>query len=140
LFVNVFLLFLDVLLKNDSPDKFEPINLLYDHLGFVWFYPNSYGLRGIEGVSIPSKSKSLSICINPLQSIWIENNRTSPYGEGEDHTSAWSGRSTSINPSLMTNEKSKATNEWLENPPLCNCRDPTIYVLRGLIDFDCGNW
>jgi hypothetical protein len=35
-------------------------------------------LRGIKGVSIPSKSKSLPICINPLQSIWIENNRTSP--------------------------------------------------------------
>jgi hypothetical protein len=35
-------------------------------------------LRWIEGVSIPSKSKSLSIRINPLQSIWIENNRTSP--------------------------------------------------------------
>jgi hypothetical protein len=32
----------------------------------------------IEGVSIPSKSKSLTICINPLQSIWIENNQTSP--------------------------------------------------------------
>jgi hypothetical protein len=35
-------------------------------------------LRGIEGVLIPNKSKSLSICINPFQSIWIENNRTSP--------------------------------------------------------------
>jgi hypothetical protein len=32
----------------------------------------------IEGVPIPSKSKSLSIRINPLQSIWIENNRTRP--------------------------------------------------------------
>jgi hypothetical protein len=32
----------------------------------------------IEGVSIPSKSKSLTIRINPLQSIWTENNRTSP--------------------------------------------------------------
>jgi hypothetical protein len=31
----------------------------------------------IEGVSIPSKSKSLLIYINPLQSIWIENNWTS---------------------------------------------------------------
>jgi hypothetical protein len=30
---------------------------------------------GIEEVSIPSKSKSLLIYINPLQSIWIENNR-----------------------------------------------------------------
>jgi hypothetical protein len=37
-------------------------------------------LRGIEGVSIPSKSKSPPIRINPLQSIWIENNRTSPKG------------------------------------------------------------
>jgi hypothetical protein len=35
-------------------------------------------LRRIEGVSIPSKSKSSPIRINPLQSIWIENNRTSP--------------------------------------------------------------
>jgi hypothetical protein len=35
-------------------------------------------LRGIEGVLIPSKSKSPPIRINPLQSIWIENNRTSP--------------------------------------------------------------
>jgi hypothetical protein len=40
-------------------------------------YPNPYGLRGIERVSIPSKSKSLPIRINPLQSIWIENNRIS---------------------------------------------------------------
>jgi hypothetical protein len=36
-------------------------------------------LRGIKGVSIPSKSKSLPICINPLQSTWIENNRTTLY-------------------------------------------------------------
>jgi hypothetical protein len=41
--------------------------------------PNRYGLRGIEGVSIPSKSKFPPIHINPLQSIWIENNQTSPY-------------------------------------------------------------
>jgi hypothetical protein len=34
----------------------------------------------IEGVSIPSKSKSPPIRINPPQSIWIENNRTSPRG------------------------------------------------------------
>jgi hypothetical protein len=47
-------------------------------LGLVRLYPNPYGLRGIEGVSIPSKSKFLEIRINPLQSIWIENNRTSP--------------------------------------------------------------
>jgi hypothetical protein len=44
------------------------------HVGLVRFYPNPYGLRGIERVLIPSKSKSLSIHINPLQSIWIENN------------------------------------------------------------------
>jgi hypothetical protein len=48
-------------------------------LGLVRFYPSPYGLRGIEGVSIPNKSKSPPIRINPLQSIWIENNRTSPY-------------------------------------------------------------
>jgi hypothetical protein len=47
-------------------------------LGLVRFYPNPYGLMGIEGVSIPSKPKSLPIRINPLRSIWIENNRTSP--------------------------------------------------------------
>jgi hypothetical protein len=47
-------------------------------LELVRFYPNPYGLREIEGVPIPSKSKSLSIRINLLQSIWIENNRTSP--------------------------------------------------------------
>jgi hypothetical protein len=47
-------------------------------LGLIRFYPNPYGLRGIEGVSIPSKSKSLTIHINPLQPVWIENNRTSP--------------------------------------------------------------
>jgi hypothetical protein len=47
-------------------------------LGLVWFYLNPYGLMGIEEVSIPSKSKSLSIRINPFQSIWIGNNRTSP--------------------------------------------------------------
>jgi hypothetical protein len=47
-------------------------------LGLVRFYPNPYGLRGIEGVSIYNKSKSPPIRINPLQSIWIENNRTSP--------------------------------------------------------------
>jgi hypothetical protein len=40
--------------------------------------PNPYGLKGIEGVSIPSKLKFLLIRINPLQSVWIENNRTSP--------------------------------------------------------------
>jgi hypothetical protein len=40
--------------------------------------PQSIWIRGIEGVSIPSKSKSLSIRINPLQSIWIENNETGP--------------------------------------------------------------
>jgi hypothetical protein len=51
----------------------------YPVLGLVRFYPNPYGLRGIERVSISSKSKSLPIRINPLQSIWIENNRTSPY-------------------------------------------------------------
>jgi hypothetical protein len=50
--------------------------------GLVRFYPNPYGLRGIEGVSIPDKSKSPPIRINPLQSIWIENNRTSPEWEG----------------------------------------------------------
>jgi hypothetical protein len=33
--------------------------LISTPLGFVRFYPNPYGLRGIEGVSIPSKSKSL---------------------------------------------------------------------------------
>jgi hypothetical protein len=32
----------------------------------------------IERDSIPSKSKSPPIRINPLQSVWIENNRTSP--------------------------------------------------------------
>jgi hypothetical protein len=37
--------------------------------GLVRFYPNPYELRGIEGVLIPSKSKSPSIRINPLQSI-----------------------------------------------------------------------
>jgi hypothetical protein len=47
-------------------------------LWLVRFYPNPYGFRRIEGVSIPNKSKSLPIYINPLQSIWIENNRTSP--------------------------------------------------------------
>jgi hypothetical protein len=47
-------------------------------LGLVRFYPNPYGLGGIEEVSIPSKSKSPSIRINPLRSIWIKNNRTSP--------------------------------------------------------------
>jgi hypothetical protein len=35
---------------------------------------------GIEGVSISSKSKFLSIRINSLQFIWIENNRTNPQG------------------------------------------------------------
>jgi hypothetical protein len=33
---------------------------------------------GIEGVLIPSKSKFPSIRVNPLQSIWIKNNRTKP--------------------------------------------------------------
>jgi hypothetical protein len=51
----------------------------FTKLGLVRFYPNPYGLRGIEGVSIYNKSKSPPIRINPLQSIWIENNRTSPY-------------------------------------------------------------
>jgi hypothetical protein len=62
------------------------LNRAYQSLRFILkmfsshvrFYPNPYGLRGIEGDSIPSKSKSPSICINPFQSIWIENNRTSP--------------------------------------------------------------
>jgi hypothetical protein len=34
--------------------------------------------RWIERVSILSKSKSPPISINPLRSIWIKNNRTSP--------------------------------------------------------------
>jgi hypothetical protein len=51
------------------------------HWGLVRLYPNPYGLKGVEGVSIPSKSKSFTIRIDPLQSIWIENNRTSPGGE-----------------------------------------------------------
>jgi hypothetical protein len=46
---------------------------------FVRFYRNPYGLRGIEGVLISSKSKYLIIRINLLQSIWIENNRTCSY-------------------------------------------------------------
>jgi hypothetical protein len=49
-------------------------------LWLVRFYLNPYGLRGIEGVSIPSKSKYIPIRINLLQSIWIENNRTSTTG------------------------------------------------------------
>jgi hypothetical protein len=36
------------------------------HGGLVRLYPNPYGLRGIERVSIPNESKSLSIRINPL--------------------------------------------------------------------------
>jgi hypothetical protein len=40
--------------------------------------PQSIWIEGIEGVLIPGKSKSPLIHINPLQSIWIENNRTSP--------------------------------------------------------------
>jgi hypothetical protein len=40
--------------------------------------PQSIWIEGIEGVSIPSKLKSPSNRINPLQSIWIENNRRSP--------------------------------------------------------------
>jgi hypothetical protein len=50
----------------------------HTRLWLIRFYPNPYGLRGIEGVSIPNKSKSPPIHINPLPSIWIENNRTSP--------------------------------------------------------------
>jgi hypothetical protein len=61
-----------------APPPARPVGGRVPHLGLVRFYPNPYGLRGIEGVSIPSKSKSPSIRINPLQSIWIENNRTSP--------------------------------------------------------------
>jgi hypothetical protein len=53
-------------------------NPLQSPLGLVRFYPNPYGLRGIEEILIPNKSKSPSIRINPLQSIWIENNRTGP--------------------------------------------------------------
>jgi hypothetical protein len=49
-------------------------------IGVVWFYSNPYGLRGIEGVLIPNKSKYLLIRINPFQSIWIENNRRNPKG------------------------------------------------------------
>jgi hypothetical protein len=54
--------------SSDSIPPNKPLRL-------VRFYPNPYGLRGI---SIPSKSKSPPIRINPLQFIWIENNRTSP--------------------------------------------------------------
>jgi hypothetical protein len=45
--------------------------------GLVRFYSNPYELRGFERVLIPNKLKSFLIRINPLQSIWIENNRTS---------------------------------------------------------------
>lgn len=50
-------------------------NMLISTSGHIRFYLNPYELRGI---SIPSKSKFLPICINPLQSIWIENKRTNP--------------------------------------------------------------
>jgi hypothetical protein len=50
------------------------VHVVHNPLELVRFYHNPYGLRGIEGVLIPSKSKSLPIRINPLQSIWIENN------------------------------------------------------------------
>jgi hypothetical protein len=63
---------------NDMVTSMTSQNFPQIPLGLVRFYPNPYGLRGIEGVSIPSNSKSLPIRINPLQSIWIENNRTSP--------------------------------------------------------------
>jgi hypothetical protein len=53
--------------------------LIQAPLKLVRFYPNPYRLRGIEEVSIPIKSKSPPIRINPLQSIWIENNQTMPY-------------------------------------------------------------
>jgi hypothetical protein len=46
--------------------------------GLVRFSPNPYGLRGIEGVSIPSNLKYPLIRINLIRSIWIENNRTNP--------------------------------------------------------------
>jgi hypothetical protein len=39
------------------------------HLGYVRLYLNPYGLRGIERDSIPNKSKSPPIRINPLQSM-----------------------------------------------------------------------
>jgi hypothetical protein len=41
--------------------------------------PQSIWIKWDWGVSIPSKSKYFPIRINPLQSIWIKNNRTNPY-------------------------------------------------------------
>jgi hypothetical protein len=55
---------------------------LFYLLGYVWFYSNPYRLRGIEDVSILSKSKYLPIHINLFQSIWIENNRMKLLGIG----------------------------------------------------------
>jgi hypothetical protein len=62
---------------------------LWTTWGLVRFHLNSYRLRGIERVSILNKSKSLSIRINPLQSIWIENNRTSPHGGSFQSERSW---------------------------------------------------
>jgi hypothetical protein len=72
------------------PSKSKSLSININPFQSIWiennrFYPNPYGLRGIEEVSIPSKSKSLPIRINPIQSIWIENNRTSPQGNLREH-------------------------------------------------------
>jgi hypothetical protein len=49
------------------------------HLGLVRLALNPCGLSGIGWVWIPNKSNFFSIFSNPIQSMCIGNNRTSPY-------------------------------------------------------------
>lgn len=50
----------------------EMVRNMIAYLGYVCFNSNPYGLNGIVLVSIPSKSKSLSIYTNPYKLEIIE--------------------------------------------------------------------
>jgi hypothetical protein len=52
---------------------------VFDPLGLVRLALNPCGLSGIRWVWIPNKSNFFSIFSNPIQSMCIRNNRTSPY-------------------------------------------------------------
>lgn len=56
----------------------ETVRNMIAYLGYVCFNSNPNILKGIVLVSIPIKSKSLSIYANPFQFICIGNNRTNP--------------------------------------------------------------
>lgn len=40
--------------------------------------------------------------------------------------------------SMTDEEKTKAANEWVDNPPLCDCKDLSILAPRGPLESKCS--